>query len=248
MTLNVRSAISPGDPHAPFILIHGAANSGAVWKFWQRELADRGRSSHALDLRGHGESATMDLSDTRMGDYAADVITCARQLRRPPVLLGWSMGGLVAMMAATSCGAVACIGLAPSTPVRLSDASVPIRSGMFGPEEYGIIDRDPERQPMMPDLDREERLIALESLAMESRRARDERKAGIALDTVGCPLLVVTSADDSQWPHARYEGLHLTRTDLEVDGPSHWGLVLNRRVLPDLVSAVVDWVSRTGVR
>jgi pimeloyl-ACP methyl ester carboxylesterase len=124
-TVHVRSTVSVGgDRHPPVILVHGAANSGMVWRFWQGELAGRGCSSHALDLRGHGESTPVDLSNTRRGDYAADVVMVARELRRPAVLLGWSMGGLVAMMAAASCGALACIGLAPSTPVRLSDPSV----------------------------------------------------------------------------------------------------------------------------
>jgi hypothetical protein len=29
-----------------------------------------------------------------------------------------------------------------------------------------------------------------------------------------------------------------------VDGASHWGLVLNRRVLPRLASAVTDWLGK----
>jgi pimeloyl-ACP methyl ester carboxylesterase len=242
--LQVRSTLARDEERAPVILVHGAANSAGVWQFWQEELAARGWSSHALDLRGHGESEPIDLSATRMADYADDVSTLARELRRPPVLVGWSMGGLVAMMAARSCHAVACIGLAPSTPARLRDASVPIRSGAFGPEEYGIVDRDPDRQPAMPDLDGEERRIALASLGMESRMARDDRKAGITIADLGCPLLVVTGTADAQWPRARYQDLYLQRDHVEAEGASHWGLVLNRRVLPRLISAVVDWIAK----
>lgn len=240
--LNVQTTLA-GDDHPPLILVHGAANSARVWKFWQEELAARGWSSHALDLRGHGASEPVDLSNTGMADYAEDVVTLARELRRPPVLVGWSMGGLVAMMAASSCGAIACVGLAPSMPARARDDSVPLRSGVFGPEEYGIVDRDPDRQPMMSDLEGEERTVALASLGSESRRARDERTAGVVIEALGCPLLVVTGTADSQWPRARYDRLHLARRHLEADGASHWGLVLNRRVLPALVSAVVDWLA-----
>jgi len=38
-----------------------------------------------------------------MADYADDLVALARTLRRPPVVVGWSMGGLVAMMAAAAC-------------------------------------------------------------------------------------------------------------------------------------------------
>jgi pimeloyl-ACP methyl ester carboxylesterase len=242
--LRVRSTLAGDEGRSPVILVHGAVNAAGVWRFWQDGLAARGWSSHALDLRGHGESEPIDLSETRMADYADDVSALARELRRPPVLLGWSMGGLVAIMAARSCAAAACIGLAPSTPARLRDPSVPIRSGVFGPEEYGIVDRDPDRQPSMPDLDREERLVALGSLGVESRMARDERKAGITIADLGCPLLVVTGTADRQWPRARYQDLHLQRDHVEAEGASHWGLVLNRRVLPRLISAVVDWIAK----
>src|SRR5262249_57910868 len=96
----VHSFRAEGHARAPVILVHGAANSGRVWTFWQGELARRGWSSHAIDLRGHGTGAPAELGTTRMADYADDVVALARRLRQPPILVGWSMGGLVAMMAA----------------------------------------------------------------------------------------------------------------------------------------------------
>jgi pimeloyl-ACP methyl ester carboxylesterase len=237
-----------GDARAPVILVHGAANSGRVWAFWQAELARRGWSSHAIDLRGHGTSAPAELGTTRMADYADDVVALTRTLRQPPILLGWSMGGLVAMMAAAACRARACVGLAPSAPTRTSDASIPLRAGVFGAEEYGIVDRDPDRQPAMLDLDRDERLIALESLGLESRLARDERKAGIVLGEAPCPLLIVTGTADTQWPRQRYDDLPFRADRLEIVGASHWGLVLNRRLLPEMGSAVSGWLEKNVAR
>ncbi|HET6615519.1 MAG TPA: alpha/beta fold hydrolase, partial [Dehalococcoidia bacterium] len=102
----------------PVVLVHGAANSASVWTYWQRELASRGYASYAVDLRGHGASDALDLSRTSMHDYAGDVVSLVRELARPPVLMGWSMGGLVAMLAAQQTPVRAIIGLAPSTPAR----------------------------------------------------------------------------------------------------------------------------------
>jgi pimeloyl-ACP methyl ester carboxylesterase len=153
-----------GEARPPIILIHGAANSSGVWIYWQEVLSHLGWSSYALDLRGHGASGATDLSDTRMSDYADDVRTLVRELPRPPVLVGWSMGGLVAMMAAAGGSATACVGLAPSVPALSRDASLPLRRGTFGPEEYGIVSRDPAQQPAMPDLDQDERGRALTAL------------------------------------------------------------------------------------
>ncbi len=247
-TPRAQTLLVEGDLWPPAILVHGAANSRRVWTFWQEELARRGWSSHAIDLRGHGASATADLGTARMADYAADVVAFARTLMRPPVLVGWSMGGLVAMMAAAACNAQACVGLAPSTPARAFDASVRLRTGVFGPEEYGIADRDPDHQTSMADLDREERVVALGSLGLESRLARDERKAGIVIARAPCPVLVVTGTADTQWPRQRYDDLPFAADYAEIDGASHWGLVLNRRLLPSIGSLVGGWLEKNARR
>ena len=134
------------------------------------------------------------------------------------------------------------MGLAPSTPAARRDAGVEVRPGVFGPEEYGITSEDPADQPTMPDLDIEERVTAIESLSPESRAARDDRKAGIVIDALPCPLLVVTGSEDRDWPRSAYAGMHLPADYLDARGASHWGLVLNRRVLPGLSKQVTDWL------
>src|SRR4051794_19450562 len=215
----------------PVVLVHGAASSAAVWQYWIERLVAGGWPASALDLRGHGASAPIDLARTSMADYLHDVRRVVEQLRERPVIVGWSMGGLVALMAGAAGLAEAVVGLAPSTPTRALDPTVTLREGEFGPEEYGITSRDPGDQPAMPDLDREERLVALGSLGKESRYARDDRQRGIVVEEMPCPLLIVTGTLDTQWPIERYDGLPLAADFLVAEGASHWGLVLNRRAL-----------------
>jgi pimeloyl-ACP methyl ester carboxylesterase len=178
-----------------------------------------------------------------MHDYAADVRALALQFRRPPVIVGWSMGGLVAMMTAADGVASACIALAPSTPARHRDTNMTLRTGEFGPEEYDIGDRNPDHQWAMPDLNRDERVIALNSLGKESRLARDDRQAGIVIESISCPCLIVTGTADTQWPRERYQNLWLKADYLSVEGASHWGLVLNRRALNTMIPAVLRWLA-----
>ena len=147
------------------------------------------------------------------------------------------------MVAATG-AACACIGLAPSVPARQLDTSVQLRTGEFGGEEYGITNRDPDEQPAMPDLDREERLIALASLGRESRLARDERQRGMVIEALPCPLLIVTGTRDRAWPRERYNHLWLTADYLSVEGTSHWGLVLQRHALSSTIPTVLRWITQ----
>ena len=178
-----------------------------------------------IDLRAHGNSNKIDLSSTSMEDYAEDIKLLIRTMPRAPVLIGWSMGGLLAMMVASKGHAVACVSLAPSMPAQERDSSVLIRMGEFGPEEYGITSGDPPSQTGMADLDTEERIIALSSVGLESRMARDERKAGIRIDKMTCPLMIMTGTDDEAWPFQTYQGLwipftHQRHTGCVALGPS----------------------------
>ena len=227
----------------PIVLVHGAANSSIVWKFWRQELEALDWSTHAVDLRGHGADSTIDLSTVSMADYADDVVEAITRLGRAPILMGWSMGGLVAMMVAAGGQAVGYVGLAPSLPATSVDESLPLRTWTFGPEEYGITSREISDQPMMPDLDAEERTIALSSLGLESRLARDERKRGIVITDLPCPALIVTGELDTEWPRERYADLHLPADRLGVKAASHWGLVLNRRAIARAMPVVSDWLA-----
>ena len=100
----------------------------------------------------------------------------------------------------------------------------------------------------MADLDRAERVIALDSLGPESRLARDERQAGIVIDDLACPLLIVTGTADTQWPRRRYDDFPFPADHVSVEGASHWGLVLNRRVVPGIVSALIGWLEKNASR
>lgn len=241
--LAVSAVVVPRSVRPPVVLVHGAANSAAVWRFWQPALADRGWSSWAVDLRGHGRSAPADLAEVGMADYAADVLEIARTLGTSPVAIGWSMGGLAALLAAARGGVTAWVGLGPSRPARERDPAFAVGSGTFGAEEYGIVSADPADQPTMPDLDLEERRIALASLGRESRRARDERRAGIVVAGLSCPALVVAGGCDAIMPPSAYDDFPLPADLTVADGASHWGLVLSRRALATVVPTVCAWLT-----
>ena len=215
-----------------------------VWRFWQRELEALGWQVLAIDLRGHGAGQPADLAVTRMRDYADDVAAAAEQCPSKPILIGWSMGGLVAMLVAAWGLAAACVGLAPSAPALREDQAMPLREGVFGSAEYGITSPDPAQQPAMPALDLEERAIALGSLALESRLARDERKRGIVIRELPCTLLIVTAEWEAERQRCTYTELRLPAEYHTVEACSHWGLVLNRRALAGLVPMVARWMAQ----
>lgn len=90
---------------APVILIHGLAASLHDWDALLPTLAEHGYAGYALDLLGHGESAKPDSRAYHI-DWLFDHL-CAwietLPLDQPPVLIGHSLGGYLALDYARRC-------------------------------------------------------------------------------------------------------------------------------------------------
>ncbi|VAV95863.1 hypothetical protein MNBD_ACTINO01-2617 [hydrothermal vent metagenome] len=79
----------------PLLFVHGAWHGAWCWtEHFTGYFADRGYTSYAIDLRGHGASPG-NLRTARIAHYVADVRRVAVELSAPPILIGHSMGGLI---------------------------------------------------------------------------------------------------------------------------------------------------------
>jgi pimeloyl-ACP methyl ester carboxylesterase len=81
---------------APLVLLHGLTGR---WQTFDSIIPLLGWRRHLYgpDLRGHGRSGHAD-GDYRIVDYAADTARLLREVvREPAVLVGWSLGALVAV-------------------------------------------------------------------------------------------------------------------------------------------------------
>ena len=95
-----------GDPAAaPIVFLHGSGQSRHSWTASAKALADDGWHTVTLDLRGHGDSERARDGAYRLEDFRDDVLAVIRKLERPPVLVGASMGGSLALMAAAELAA-----------------------------------------------------------------------------------------------------------------------------------------------
>lgn len=101
----VLAARSWGDPLAPVaLLVHGAGDSMATWSQVGPWLADRGWNAIAVDLRGHGDSASPPSGsrvERSLSAFAGDVLETLRVLRSGPahadVVIGYALGALVSL-------------------------------------------------------------------------------------------------------------------------------------------------------
>jgi non-heme chloroperoxidase len=89
-----------GEERAPVLLLHGGGQTRHSWARTAERLAARGRTTYALDLRGHGDSDWHPEGDYSLDAFAADLLAVIDELGRAPVLVGASLGGTTALTVA----------------------------------------------------------------------------------------------------------------------------------------------------
>ena len=88
----------------PVLLIHGFAQSAQTWHGVAQLLAED-RTVYALDLVGHGQSAKpVNESSYSLIEMGKALLAFAKSLPVPPLLVGYSLGGRVALSALVESG------------------------------------------------------------------------------------------------------------------------------------------------
>ena len=197
-------------------LVHGAGSGPEVFERWGRP--GRGIEVAAADLQDG-----VDVARASMDDYATNLRRFCAGLPRPLALCGWSMGGLVAMMAAPEVAPASLVLIEPSAPAEVQGThDVPDAVGTFDPEEvYGAFPDGIAARP-------------------ESQRARADRKRGISVPELPRRTLVVYGdefADERGRALERHYGIE----GACFPGIDHWGLVLDAGVR----ERILDYVSGT---
>ncbi|MGE5546409.1 MAG: alpha/beta hydrolase [Solirubrobacterales bacterium] len=200
----------------PLLFVHGAFSGAWIWaEHFLPFFAAAGWECAAVSLRGHGESSGRDrLDHCGLADYVDDVAEAAATLGRPPVVIGYSMGGAVAQRFVTSRASAGLVLLASAPP-----------TGMAGPtwwmtlhrprftwqlavlEAAGAASVDPEilsQNLFSPETPSAQALRYLPFLQRESRRATMEvmLPQPVHRPRPGYPVLVVGGDDDAFIPVA----------------------------------------------
>jgi pimeloyl-ACP methyl ester carboxylesterase len=199
-------------PPSSLLLVHGAGSGPWVFAGWDVHFS--GLSVHAVDLHDG-----LDLAQASMDDYGDRVVAAAGELAQPVSLCGWSMGGLVALMAAGRVRPHSVILIEASPPAEAQGLALEtdVRSGTFDPEEvYG---RFPLGIRARPD----------------STRARGERKRGISVPKLPCASLVVYGDEFADERGRRLARLYASG-ERHFPGLDHWGLVLDPQVRRSIAS------------
>jgi len=129
----------------PVLMIHGFNGGAWFWEPYQTLFARHGYETHALNLRGHhGSRPVEDIGSVSLSEYVGDALDVARTLTRP-IIIGHSMGGLIAQKTAET-GAGCALVLISSAPPRW----IPIASWRLVRKQVKYLRQLLRSEPIMP--------------------------------------------------------------------------------------------------
>lgn len=226
---------------APVVMIHGAFAGPWVWDGFAAKFRAAGYAVHAPWLRHH-DKPSASLGQTGLGDYAQDLEAFLDGLEGDPILVGHSMGGLLAQMLASRRDIQAAILLAPSGPWGVPPSTlfeiasaqtmllnVGFWNSVLQPDEHiagrNALDRlaPAAREAMLarfvPESGRA--IFQVMHWGLDMTRASEVDAAKVA-----CPLLLLAGSEDRVNPPGTVErvaAVYGRRAHYEqFSGMSHW--------------------------
>jgi pimeloyl-ACP methyl ester carboxylesterase len=225
-----------GSPAAPrvAVFVHGAGGGGWEWGVWARVFAAHGYEVTAPDLM----PGPAGLAATTLLDYAGQVEAWLRETRhRQPgafvVLVGASLGGLLALMRAQAAGALVLVNPMPpdGLPAPPRPAVVP----------WGRNASLAGTRRAMPD--EAAALFAFRRWRDDSGQVLDQAAGGVAVEAPRGPVLVLASDEDEDVPPERSETLaRQLGARLQRWPGSHVGPLLGRRAA-EAAGLAVEWLN-----
>jgi pimeloyl-ACP methyl ester carboxylesterase len=96
-----------GTGESPLVmLLHGGGQTRHAWSATAARLLGEGFDVAAYDARGHGDSGWSPARDYAMPTHARDLVSMLQAVGRPAALVGASMGGVGALLAAAGARAL----------------------------------------------------------------------------------------------------------------------------------------------
>jgi len=227
----------------PVVMIHGGFCGPWAWEEFAARFREAGYHVESPALRHHdGGKPPASLATTSLSDYAADLKKVITGMKTPPILVGHSLGGLLAQMLAARSDVAAAVLLAPSAPWGVPPSTlfeIGAAQGLMLKVGFWSMILDPifdiAAAHSLNRFPKEKRREIFEKFVPESGRAAFEvlhwgldmaRTSEVDVRKVKCPLLFLTGDEDRISPPGtvgRAAALYKDRAQFEViAGMSHW--------------------------
>lgn len=247
-------------------MIHGMWCGSWVWENYERFFEKQGYDCVTTTLRHHDMNPQDDpdpqLGTTSLLDYAEDLEREIQQLGVTPIVMGHSMGGLLAQILASRGMAKALVLLAPAPPAGIFALTPSVIKSLWGVQTTWRFWKKPIRQTfseavysLLHLLPPDEQNETYDKFVYESGRAFSEigywfldpnDASSVGESKVACPVLVIAGTEDRVTPASvvrqvakKYEAVS---TYKEFRKHAHW--VLAEPGWEEIAEYVADWLDK----
>jgi pimeloyl-ACP methyl ester carboxylesterase len=248
------------------MMIHGMWGGGWYWENYAKYLEKKGYQCVRPTLRFHDvdphASPNPQLGTTSLLDYAADLEKEIRKLGVKPILMGHSMGALLAQMLGSRGLAKALVLLTPASPRGIMALKPSVMKSFSSVLTKWAFWKRPMRlkfdeavYSMLHLLPQEEQKKTVQRMVFESGGAAfeigmwvfDSKKAAeVDASKITCPVLVIAGAQDRITPASvvrkvaeKYKGVS---TYKEFPNHAHW--VVGEPGWEEITEYISDWLAR----
>jgi pimeloyl-ACP methyl ester carboxylesterase len=236
----------------PLLFIHGSMAQPAHFEPWATYFRAAGYRCAVPALPGHAPSDLKIIARAKFADYVEAMADAVAALPAPPVLIGYSMGGLIAQRLAMTHELAGLVLVASATPWMLPPNRLLFRYGL--PQLFRVLAGLPFR---VPDEGLRELVLHHLSVAEQDEILRDVvPESGHAFlpvvlgairvnaDDIRCPVLCVAGEEDRVVALSSMQALadRYNAGLVTIPGCGHWpgaGSLLSVAARP-----VRDWIGR----
>ncbi|PJN58157.1 hypothetical protein PAEAM_37290 [Paenibacillus sp. GM1FR] len=233
----------------PLLFVHGAYTGSWMWSKYIPHFVQHGWTCYVMNLRSHYKSRAMDMTMITFDDYLEDIREVLAEFNEPPVLIGFSMGGILSQKIAETVTLAGLVVIDASLSKEVHELIPYPESNRITP---GIIMPAPVRDELTSiDETAEDIAFQLKYLQTESAKAFATFSVlcgadGVSIngDLIHCPSLVikaVSSEDEDQRGNLTAKQLHAAYAGLW--DTTHTGLLVGQRYM-EPVDIILEWMNR----
>lgn len=234
----------------PLLFVHGAYTGSWMWSKYIPHFVNEGWNCYVMNMRSHYKSRAMDLTKVTFEDYLEDIQEVIDECNEPPIVIAFSMGGILCQKLAETAKLAGLVLIDTSISKEVNEIApyketVEITSATLLPaperEEHSSIDESAD------DIAFQRKYLSMESLqAMRACGCWIKGTKGISINSssISCPCLVIKAIleeEDEQRGRATAEQFNAEYTGLP--DTTHTGLLVGQRYI-EAVDRIMDWLQR----